>query len=123
MERQKIESFELIRAWDILQSTLQRAQALLVLRDVSRIMRKSSPRICDLPKEPPAAQRPQRQEGRREGGRLHTAETGDITTVQKVLQRLHEGGRERGKEDRGRGRVGQTLRRRFWLEEMVSTQH
>lgn len=67
LERPKIESFELIRAWDILQSTLQRAQALLVLRDVSRIMRKSSPRICDLPKEPP--QRPQRQEGRREGGR------------------------------------------------------
>ena len=95
LERPKIESFELIRAWDILQSTLQRAQALLVLRDVSRIMRKSSPRICDLPKEPPAAAAAPRG---KEGGRLHTAETGDITTVQKVLQRLHEERREGERE-------------------------
>ena len=52
---------ELIWVLDILHSTLQRAQTLLVGRDVSRIMRKSSTRICDLLKEPP--------QGEREGGK------------------------------------------------------
>ena len=108
MERPKLESFELIRAWDMLQSTLQRAQALLVLRDVSRIMRKSSPRICDLPKEPPAAERPQRQEGRRKADYI-LPRPGILRRSKKCSKDcMREGGRERGKEDRGRGRVGQT---------------
>ena len=41
------------RVWNILHSTLKRAQTLYARWDVSRILRKSSTRICDLPKEPP----------------------------------------------------------------------
>ena len=73
---------ELILVWDILHFVLRRAQTLLVRRDVSRIMRKSSTRICDLLKEPPQREK--------EGGRVHTAEE-DITMVQEVLRRLRGG--------------------------------